>query len=155
MFNKIVAEYEAETGKKLKVTRTSREELAKRGSKGDLIAFLLHEWDIRGGAAGSPLTNDLSLCERMGLRLISQVLSKRKLLTTEGTTAYHRNQNRCQTRASEVTHSPTRTINDLVRSSPDDHPAFLPEPGEKLIGINVKVNFGLRSELHFQSVFVP
>ena len=91
----------------------------------------------------------------MGLRLISQVLSKRKSFTTEGTTTYHRNQSKCQTRASEFTHSPTGTINDLVRSSPDGHPAFLPEPGEKLIGIDVKVNFGLGSELQFQSAFVP
>ena len=54
-----MADYEAKTGKKLEVTRTSKEELAERGRKGDLIAFLLHEWDIRGGTAGTPLTNDL------------------------------------------------------------------------------------------------
>ena len=73
----------------------------------------------------------------------------------EGSTTYHRNQSKCKTRASEVTHSPTGTINDLVRSSPDGHPAFLPEPGENLIGIYLMVNFGLGSELQFQSALVP
>ena len=33
--------------------------MAERASKGDLIAFLYHAWDVSGGTAGSPLTNDL------------------------------------------------------------------------------------------------
>lgn len=58
-FNQIVVDYETKTGKKLEVTRTPREVLAERASKGDLISFLFHEWDISGATAGSPLTNDL------------------------------------------------------------------------------------------------
>ena len=58
-YNKIIAAYEAKTGQKLEVTRTSREVLAEKASKGDLNAFLLHEWDIRGATVGTPLTNDL------------------------------------------------------------------------------------------------
>jgi len=58
-FNKIVVDYEAKTGKKLEVTRTSREVLAEKAGKGDLMSFLFHEWDLRGGTVGSPLTNDL------------------------------------------------------------------------------------------------
>lgn len=58
-YNKIIAAYEARTGRKLEVTRTPREALAEKASKGDLNAFLLHEWDIRGATVGTPLTNDL------------------------------------------------------------------------------------------------
>jgi hypothetical protein len=43
----------------LEVTRTSREVLAEKAGKGDLMSFLFHEWDLRGGTVGSPLTNDL------------------------------------------------------------------------------------------------
>ena len=45
-----------------------------------------------------------------------------------------------------------------VRSSPDGHPAFLPEPGKELVEIRVKLNFHgfeLRSKLQLQSVPVP
>jgi len=58
-FNKIAADYEAKTGKKLEITRTSREVLAERASEGDLKSFLFQEWDLHGGTVGSPLTNDL------------------------------------------------------------------------------------------------
>jgi len=58
-FNKIATDYEAKTGKKLEVTRVSREALAEKASKGDFMSFLFHEWDLRGGTAGTPLTNDL------------------------------------------------------------------------------------------------
>jgi len=58
-FNKIAAGYEAKTGKKLEITRTPREVLAKKADDGDLMAFLFHEWDLHGGTVGSPLTNDL------------------------------------------------------------------------------------------------
>ena len=58
-FNKIAVDYEAKTGKKLEITRISREELAERASKGELAAFLFQEWDLRGGTVGTPLTNDL------------------------------------------------------------------------------------------------
>jgi hypothetical protein len=43
----------------LEVTRVSREALAEKAGKGDLRSFLFYEWDVRGGTAGTPLTNDL------------------------------------------------------------------------------------------------
>ncbi|KAF9654289.1 NAD-P-binding protein [Thelephora ganbajun] len=58
-FNKIVADYEAKTGKKLEVTRTPREVLAEGAGQGDIIAFLYYEWDVHGGSVGSHLSNDL------------------------------------------------------------------------------------------------
>lgn len=58
-YNKIVTDYEAKTGKKLEVTRTPREELAEKAGNGDLLAFLFHAWDVRGGTVGTPLTNHL------------------------------------------------------------------------------------------------
>jgi len=58
-FNKIVADYEGKTGKKLEVTRTPREVLAESASKGDIVSFLYHEWDIYGGVVGAPLSQDL------------------------------------------------------------------------------------------------
>ena len=33
--------------------------LAERAGEGDLLAFLFHEWDLRGATVGSPLSNDL------------------------------------------------------------------------------------------------
>ena len=53
-----MAGYEAKAGKKLEVTRTPREILAERASKGDILAFLYYEWDTHG-VVGSPLSNDL------------------------------------------------------------------------------------------------
>lgn len=33
--------------------------MAERASQGDIMAFVTHEWDVRGGTVGTPLTNDL------------------------------------------------------------------------------------------------